>query len=80
MIIERQVLTMLQPMLPLLECADPAPAESAAEPLYSVGDSAAIESLHSTADPVAVESTAEPLQSVANSDAAADALTEISCS
>jgi hypothetical protein len=67
-------------MLPLHECADPAPAE----PLHSVGDSAAVEEsvvepLHSTANPAAAESAVEPLQSVADSDAAADALTETSC-
>jgi hypothetical protein len=53
-------------MLPLHECADPAPANSVAEPLHSVGDSAtveesAIEPLHSIADPATAESTAEPL-------------------
>jgi hypothetical protein len=68
-------------MLRLHECADPAPAGSAAEPLHSVGDSAAVEEsavepLHSAVDPAA----AEPLQSVADSDAAADAPTETSCS
>jgi hypothetical protein len=68
-------------MLHLHECADPAPAESAAEPLHSVGDSAvveeyAIEPIHSAA----AESAVEPLQSIADSDAVADAPTEISCS
>jgi hypothetical protein len=77
---------MIQSMLHLHECADPAPAESAAKSLHSVGDfvaveESAIEPLHSTADPVAAESAAEPLQSVANSNAAAaDAPTETSCS
>jgi hypothetical protein len=82
---KRQVLTVIQPMLPLHECADPAPTESAAEPLHSIGDSAAIEEsavepLHSTVDPATAESVAEPLQSVADSDAADDASTETSCS
>jgi hypothetical protein len=67
------------------ECADPAPLESTAEPLHSIGDSAAIEEstvepLNSAIDPAAVESAIEPVQSVANSDATADALTETSCS
>jgi hypothetical protein len=71
----------IQPMLHLHECDDPTPAESATEPLHSVGDSTAVEEsavepLHSVADPA----VAEPLQSVADSDAAADALTETSCS
>jgi hypothetical protein len=56
-------------MLHLHECADPAPAKSVAEPLHSVGDSAAVE-----------ESVVEFLQSVIDSDAVADALTEISYS
>jgi hypothetical protein len=68
-------------MLRLHECADPAPARSATEPLHSVGDSAAVEEsavepLHSAVDPAATE----PLQSIADSDAAADAPTETSCS
>jgi hypothetical protein len=76
---------MIQPMLPLHECADPTRAESAAEPLHFVGDSTAVEeftveSLHFAADPSAAESTAKPLQSVANSDVVADAPTETSCS
>jgi hypothetical protein len=78
---ERQVLTVIQPMLPLHECADPALAEFTAEPLHSVGDSAAVEEfaiepLHSAVDPAA----AEPLQSVADSDAAADAPIDAYCS
>jgi hypothetical protein len=82
---ERQVLTVIQPMLPLHECVDPAPTESPAEPLHSVGDSAAIdesiiEPLHSAADPAAVEFPVEPPQSIADSDAAGDALIETSCS
>jgi hypothetical protein len=67
-------------MLHLHECDEPAPAESAAEPLYSVGDSATVEPLHSTDDPAAAESTAESFQSIADSDAAADAPTETSYS
>jgi hypothetical protein len=76
----------IQLMLHLHECADSAPAESTAEPLHSVGDSAAVEEsvvepLHSAANPAAVESAAEPLQSIANSDdAVVDAPTETSCS
>jgi hypothetical protein len=75
----------IQPMLHLHECADPAPVESATEPLHSVGDSTAIEEsvvepLHSAANPAAVESTAKPLQSVADSDATTDAPTETFCS
>jgi hypothetical protein len=66
----------IQPMLPLHDCADPAPAESAAEPLHSVGDSTIVEPLHSAIDPAA----AEPLQSIADSNAVADALTETTCS
>jgi hypothetical protein len=63
---ERQVLTVIQPMLPLHECADLAPTESTTEHLHSLGDSAAVEEstiepLHSTADPAAAESAAEPL-------------------
>jgi hypothetical protein len=82
---ERQILTVIQPMLPLHEFADPAPAESADESLHSVGDfgvveESAVEPLHSADDPGAAESTVEPLQSVADSDVAAVALTETSCS
>jgi hypothetical protein len=72
-------------MLHLHECDEPTPAESADEPLHSVGDSAAVEEsaiepLHSVDDPATAESAAEPLQSVADSDAAADASTETSYS
>jgi hypothetical protein len=78
---ESQVLAMTQLMHHLLECADPAPTESAAKALHSVGDSTAIkesavEPLHSAA----AESTVEPLQFVAESDAAVDLPTETSCS
>jgi hypothetical protein len=74
---ERQVLTVIQLMLPL--------HESVAELLHSVGDSTAIEEsaiepLHSAADLATAESAAEPLQSVADSDASADAPTKTSCS
>jgi hypothetical protein len=53
-------------MLHLHECLDPAPTESAIEPLRSIGDSttveeSAVEPLHSAADPATTESTAEPL-------------------
>jgi hypothetical protein len=52
-------------MLHLYECAEPAPAESTAEPLHSVGDSAAVEEfaiepLHFADDPAVAESAAEP--------------------
>jgi hypothetical protein len=72
-------------MLHLHECAEPAPAESADEPLHSVGDSAVVEEsvvepLHSANDPAAVESAAKPLQSVTDSDVAANAPTETSYS
>jgi hypothetical protein len=75
----------IQLMLHLHECADLAPAESATEPLHSVGDSTAVEEsvvepLHSAANPAAVESTAKPVQSVADSDATTDAPTETFCS
>jgi hypothetical protein len=58
-------------MLPLHECANPTPPESATELLHSVADSAAVEEsivqpLHSAADPTTVESAAEPLQSIAD--------------
>jgi hypothetical protein len=77
---ERQVLIVIQPMLPLHECADPASTESAAEPLHSIGDFATIEEsvvepLHSAADPATSEFATKPLQSVA-----VDAPTETSCS
>jgi hypothetical protein len=72
-------------MLHLHECAEPAPAESTAEPLHYVGVSAVVEEsavkpLHSANDPTAAEFAAEPPHSVADSDAAADALTETSYS
>jgi hypothetical protein len=72
-------------MLHLHECVEPAPAESADEPLHSVGDSAVVEEsvvepLHSADGPAAVESAAKPLQSIADSDGAANAPTETSYS
>jgi hypothetical protein len=72
-------------MLHLHECAEPAPAESAAEPLHSVCDSAtieesAIEPFLSADDPTAAKSAAELLKSVADLDAVADASTETSYS
>jgi hypothetical protein len=68
-------------MLHLHECVELAPAESAAEPLHCVGDSAAIEKsvvepLHSADDPATAESVAEPLQSIADSNVATDAPTK----
>jgi hypothetical protein len=82
---ERQVLTVIEPMLHLHECAEPAPTESVAEPLHSVGDStiveeSTVEPLHSVDDPVAAESVDKPLQSIADSDAVVDAPTETSYS
>jgi hypothetical protein len=77
---ERQVLTVIQSMFPLYECADHAPAESAIEPLHSIGDSAAVEPLHSITDPTAAKSTTEPLQSVDDLDAGDDASTHTSYS
>jgi hypothetical protein len=50
---EKQFLTVIQSVLPLHECADPAPVESAAEPLQSVAESAAAEPLQPIADSVA---------------------------
>jgi hypothetical protein len=75
----------IQSMLPLHECADPAPAKSTIEPLHSVGDSAAVEEsivepLHSTIDPAATKSPVEPLQSIADSDATTNAPTDTTCS
>jgi hypothetical protein len=60
----------------LHECAEPAPTKSAAEPLHSVGDSAAadesiVEPLHSADDLVVVES-------IADSNAVANAPTDTS--
>jgi hypothetical protein len=57
---ERQFLTVIQPVLPLYECADPAPtesmdAESAADPTHVESTAAA--------DLAPAESSAEPLHS-----------------
>jgi hypothetical protein len=62
----------IQPILPLHECADPTPTESAAEPLHSITDSA-------TANPTAVESTIEPLHSAADPAGFGAAMTETFC-
>jgi hypothetical protein len=56
---ERQFLIVIQPVLPLHECVDHAPAEFATEPLHSITDSAAAE--EAAADPTAIESAVEPL-------------------
>jgi hypothetical protein len=69
---ERQFLTVIQVVLPLHECADPTPAESATEPLHSIADSAAAET---AADPAAVE----PLHSVDDPTGSGVALTETFC-
>jgi hypothetical protein len=44
----------IQPVLPLHECADPAPTESTAKHLHSIVDSAAAKEV--AADPATVES------------------------
>jgi hypothetical protein len=59
---------LIQPLLPLLECAKSAAVESTTEPLHSV------------ANTVAVESAAERLQSIADSAAGGVAPTETFCS
>jgi hypothetical protein len=71
---ERQFLTIIQLVLTLHECVDPAPAESATEPLQSVADSA-------TADPVVIDSAivVEPLYSTADLAGSGAALTETFC-
>jgi hypothetical protein len=71
---------MIQSMHPHCECADPAPAESAAKPLHSLGDFVAVEESTIQSLHFATKTTAEPLRSVADSDAAADAPTETSYS
>jgi hypothetical protein len=48
---ERQFLIVIQPVLPLHECADHAPTEFAVEPLHSVVDSTIAEEV--AADPTA---------------------------
>jgi hypothetical protein len=68
---EGQFLTVIQPVLPLHECADPTPAESAVEPFHSVADSTA-------ANPATIESTIEPLHSAVDPTGSGAALTETS--
>jgi hypothetical protein len=67
---ERQFLTVIQPVLPLHECADHAPAEFATETLHSVADSTAV-------DPT--ESAVEPLHSATDPAGSGAALTETFC-
>jgi hypothetical protein len=73
-------LTVIQSTLPLHECADPAPTESATKPLHFVADSAAAEPLQFIANSAAAESGVELLQSIADSAAVGAVLTETSCS
>jgi hypothetical protein len=61
----------IQPVLPLHECANHAPVEFAVEPLHYVADS--------TADPAAVESVAEPLHSAVDLAGSGATLTETFC-
>jgi hypothetical protein len=65
---KRQFLTVIQPVLPIHECADLAPAASAAKSLHSVADSTTAEStvlpLKSVADSAAAKSAVELLQSI----------------
>jgi hypothetical protein len=61
---ERQFLTVIQPVLPLCECADHAPAKFAAEPLHSVADSAATDPTESAID--ALQVAADPTGSGAS--------------
>jgi hypothetical protein len=68
---------MIQPVLPLHECVEHAPAEFAAEPLYSIVNSAATE--EAAADPTAIESAAEPLHSAAGPAGSGVALTKTFC-
>jgi hypothetical protein len=63
----------IQPVLPLHECADHAPAEFAAEPLHSIADSAIVK--EAAADPTIVE----PLHSAADPAGSGAALTETFC-
>jgi hypothetical protein len=71
---ERQFLTVIQPVLPLHECADHAPVEFAAKPLHSVTDSTAAE--EATANSVSIESVVEPLHSAADPASSGATLTE----
>jgi hypothetical protein len=63
----------IQPVLPLHECADPAPVESVVELLHPITDSATVEA---ATDPAVVESTVEPLHSAADPAGSSAALTE----
>jgi hypothetical protein len=74
---KRQFGTMIHPVLPLHECADPAPAESATEPLHSVADSTTAKEV--AADPAAVESAIEPLHSATDPAGSCASLTETFC-
>jgi hypothetical protein len=70
---ERQFLTVIQPVLPLHECADHTPAKFAAKPLHSVADSTTVE--EATVDPAAVE----PLHTATDPAGSGAALTETFC-
>jgi hypothetical protein len=72
---ERQFLTVILPVLPLHECVDLAPTESAAEPLHSIAGSTIAE--EPAADPATVESVVVPLLFVANPVGSGAALTNI---
>jgi hypothetical protein len=74
---ERQFLTVIQPVLPLHECADHAPAEFIAKPLYSVAKSTAAE--EATTDPAAIEFAVEPLHFVVDPAGSGAALTKTFC-
>jgi hypothetical protein len=74
---KRQFVTMIHPVLPLHECVDPAPTESATEPLHSVADSATAKEI--AADPAAVESAIEPLHSATDHAGSGASLTETFC-
>jgi hypothetical protein len=63
----------IQPILPLHECVDHAPAEFAAKHLYSVADSAATE--EAAGDPTVVE----PLYCAANPAGSGATVTETFC-
>jgi hypothetical protein len=67
----------IQSVLPLHECADPAPTEFAAEPLHSVADSNAAE--EATTDPATIESIVEPLHFATDLAGSTAALTETFC-
>jgi hypothetical protein len=63
----------IQPVLPLHECADHAPTEFAIEPIHSVADSTAAK--EAATDPAAVE----PLHSATDPTSSGAALTETFC-